>query len=103
MFLGVFILRQERQRGRNGVRFLQKHPNLTVRLMVQLTPFHEALWTLLTLNGAINEVSLLPLLSFLVSHGRWRLAIGLLSPVLNWHTVKAAKEELRQQKLRGRQ
>lgn len=85
---------QERQRGRNGVRFLEKHPNFNVRLMVQLTPFHELFWGLLTLGGLINEKVLSPIVEYLVSVGQWRFALALLIPVLNWYTIQAAKEEL---------
>ncbi|KAK3241188.1 hypothetical protein CYMTET_49024 [Cymbomonas tetramitiformis] len=49
------LISQERQRGRNGARFFLKHPNLGVRLMVQLTPLHYGLWFLLTLGGLLNE------------------------------------------------
>ena len=68
---------------------------MNVRLMVQLTPFHDLLWTGLTLGGRLNERTLKPLLELLVEKGQWQLAMGLLSPLLNWHTIQAAKEELR--------
>lgn len=87
------FLIQERQRGVNGVRFFEKHPNLGVRLMIQMTPFHEGLWFLLTLGGLVNERTLAPVLEWLVRSGQPALAAGLLSPVLNWYTVQAAKTE----------
>eukprot|EP00240_Pyramimonas_obovata_P002085 CAMPEP_0118950294 /NCGR_PEP_ID=MMETSP1169-20130426/51118_1 /TAXON_ID=36882 /ORGANISM="Pyramimonas obovata, Strain CCMP722" /LENGTH=439 /DNA_ID=CAMNT_0006897103 /DNA_START=1 /DNA_END=1316 /DNA_ORIENTATION=+ len=76
------LIRQEQQRGRNGVRFFQKHPSLGVRLMVQMTPLHFGLWWLLTLGGLINERVLAPVLKALVDSGRPRAALGLLSPIL---------------------
>ncbi|CAI7934550.1 unnamed protein product [Closterium sp. NIES-54] len=85
---------QERQRGENGVRFFLKHRTLNVRLMVQMTPFHSALWFLLTLGGALNERSLMPMLAWLVQQGHAGVAMGVLSPVLNWHTVQATREEV---------
>ncbi|CAI5952380.1 unnamed protein product [Closterium sp. NIES-65] len=88
------LIRQERQRGENGVRFFLKHRTLNVRLMVQMTPFHAALWFLLTLGGALNERSLAPLLAWLVQQGHPGVAVGILSPVLNWHTVQATREEV---------
>ncbi|CAI5498028.1 unnamed protein product [Closterium sp. Naga37s-1] len=88
------LIRQERQRGENGVRFFLKHRTLNVRLMVQMTPFHSALWFLLTLGGALNERSLMPLLAWLVEQGHAGVAMGVLSPVLNWHTVQATREEV---------
>ena len=67
---------------------------MNVRLMVQLTPFHDLLWTSLTLGGRLNETTLKPLLELLVERGQWQLAMGLLSPSLNWHTIQAAKDEM---------
>eukprot|EP00897_Mesotaenium_endlicherianum_P007374 jgi/Mesen1/6665/ME000340S05820 len=95
------LIEQERQRGRNGVRFFRKHPTLNVRLMVQLSPFHEALWALLTLGGSLNETTLRPAVDALVRAGRPGLAAALLSPVLNWHTVRAAQGEVRGMKELG--
>ncbi|KAG0588134.1 hypothetical protein KC19_2G218800 [Ceratodon purpureus] len=96
------LIDQERQRGRNGVRFFLKHPNLDVRLMTQLTPLHEGLWFLLTLGGLLNEKTLSPFLVLLVAAGHPGLAAGLLSPTLNWHTVQASKEEVLRLKQQGK-
>ena len=85
---------QERQRGRNGVRFFLKHPSLDVRLMTQLTPLHEGLWFLLTLGGLLNKKTLSPILDMLVAAGYLGLTAGLLSPTLNSYTVQASKEEV---------
>lgn len=93
---------QERQRGRNGVRFFLKHPSLDVRLMTQLTLFHEGIWFLLTLGGLLTEKNLRPILGMLVAVGRPGLAAGLLSPTLNWHTVQASKEEMKRLKQQGK-
>lgn len=62
--------------------------------MIQMTPFHEFLWSLLTLVGLVDEDTLEPLLRYLVSLGQPRLAAAVLSPVLNWHTVQAVKAEV---------
>eukprot|EP00899_Mesostigma_viride_P015599 jgi/Mesvir1/2403/Mv22145-RA.1 len=94
------LIEQERQRGRNGVRFFQKHPSLNVRLMIQMTPFHYGLWALLTLWGLINEDLLRPLLQAAVAAGRPGLAAGLLSPILNWHCVQAVYEEARRRSVK---
>eukprot|EP00898_Chlorokybus_atmophyticus_P000859 jgi/Chlat1/1774/Chrsp134S02113 len=85
--------KREQQRGRNGVRFFRKHPTLNVRLMIQMTPFHHGLWALLTLFGLINERTLAPVLRTLCNAGKPGIALGLLSPVLNWHCVQAVREE----------
>ncbi|CAI5482065.1 unnamed protein product [Closterium sp. Yama58-4] len=95
------LILQERQRGENGVRFFLKHRTLNVRLMVQMTPFHAALWFLLTLGGALNERSLAPLLAWLVQQGHPGVAMGVLSPVLNWHTVQATHEEVQRLRKAG--
>lgn len=89
-----FLVEQERQRGRGGARFYRKHPHLRVRLMVQLTPFHWALWFLLTWGGRWNEDVLEPWVHKLCDSGRPRAASFLLSPILNWHCVMAARQEL---------
>ncbi|CAM6059006.1 unnamed protein product [Sphagnum tenellum] len=93
------LVDQERQRGRNGVRFFRKHPKLSVRLMTQMTPFHEGLWFFLTFGGLLNEKLLEPILDRLVAAGKPGLAAALLSPILNWHTVQAAKEEVKKLKM----
>ncbi|CAK9233026.1 unnamed protein product [Sphagnum troendelagicum] len=93
------LVDQERQRGRNGVRFFHKHPKLGVRLMTQMTPFHEGLWFFLTFGGLLNEKLLEPILDRLVAAGKPGLAAALLSPILNWHTVQAAKEEVKKPKM----
>ncbi|GAQ85736.1 hypothetical protein KFL_002510130 [Klebsormidium nitens] len=92
------LLDQERQRGINGVRFYEKHPNLGVRLMIQMTPFHEGLWFLLTFGGLLNERTLEPLLRWLVRSGQPGIALAMLSPVLNWYTVQAVKSERERRK-----
>lgn len=70
-----------------------QHPNFNVRLMVQMTPFHFALWALLTLFGSLNENTLRPLLSWLLRQGHSRSAMGLISPILNWHNIQATRSE----------
>ncbi|KAL2609945.1 hypothetical protein R1flu_028518 [Riccia fluitans] len=93
------LIEQEKQRGRNGVRFYQKHPTLYVRLMIQMTPFHELLWFVLTLGGLLNEKTLEPLLRQLEMKDMNQIAAGLVSPVLNWHTVQAVKKESKKLKV----
>ncbi|GBG81307.1 hypothetical protein CBR_g31982 [Chara braunii] len=95
------LIEQERQRGRNGVQFYRKHPNLNVRLMIQMTLFHQAIWFILTIGGLINERTTAPLLHFLVNVGMPRLAAALASPILNWHTVQAVRQEVRRIKQAG--
>lgn len=88
-------IEQEKQRGRNGVRFYHKHPYFNVRLMIQMTPIHQILWFLLTLGGLLNEKTLAPLIKTLVGWGQPQLAEALISPILNWYTVQATSEEIR--------
>lgn len=62
--------------------------------MVQMTPLHWLLWATLTLGGRL-ERTLLPVLSWLVDAGHPTVALGLLSPLLNWYYVEAARQEAR--------
>lgn len=82
--------------------FFLKHPSLDVRLMTQITPFHEGIWFLLTLGGLLNEKTLSPMLGMLVAAGHPGLAAALLSPTLNWHTVQASKQEIMRLKQQGK-
>jgi hypothetical protein len=73
---------------------MPQHRNWRVRLMVQMTPLHWLLWAMLTLGGQL-ERALLPVLSWLVDTGHPSVALGLLSPLLNWYSVEAARQEAR--------
>ncbi len=78
----------EAQRGRMGVVFYQKHPTWEVRLMIQMTWFHVLLWGGLSLGGMLNERSLRPLLSWLITQGKPQLALEIARIFLNWYNVK---------------
>ena len=78
----------EAQRGRMGVVFYQKHPTWEVRLMIQMTWFHVLLWGALSLGGMLNERSLRPLLSWLITQGKPQLALEIARIFLNWYNVK---------------
>ncbi|ERN39863.1 putative glycosyltransferase [Rubidibacter lacunae KORDI 51-2] len=81
------LIDRERQRGRTGALFYQKHPTFAVRLMVQMTWVHRLLWGLLTFGGLLNERTLAPLLSWLCARGRSRLALEISRLFLNWYAV----------------
>lgn len=72
------MLTKEADRAAMGQRFLALHPRLAVRLMVQATPLHRALWALLSLGGLANERTLAPLLASLSGRG-WRGLAGVLA------------------------
>jgi glycosyltransferase involved in cell wall biosynthesis len=94
------LIDQEIQRGRMGVLFYQKHPTWDVRMMIQMTWIHRILWGTLTLNGFLNERTMLPLLKWLISIGQSRLALELARIFLNWYNVKgvyASYTEMKQQ------
>jgi glycosyltransferase involved in cell wall biosynthesis len=94
------LIEQEIQRGRMGVLFYQKHPTWDVRMMIQMTWIHKILWGTLTLNGFLNERTMLPLLKWLISIGQSRLALELARIFLNWYNVKgvyASYREMQQQ------
>ncbi|NJM68406.1 MAG: glycosyltransferase [Acaryochloris sp. RU_4_1] len=84
------LIAQEQQRGRMGVQFYRKHPTTQVKLMIQMTPWHRLLWGLLTINGRLNEQTLLPPLRFLIQCDRPQLALGIARIFLNWYQVQSA-------------
>ncbi len=93
------LINKEIERGRMGVLFYQKHPTWNVRMMIQMTWLHRALWGLLSLGGRLNERSLAPLLQWLIERGRPQLALEIARVFLNWYNVKgvyAAYAELKQ-------
>jgi glycosyltransferase involved in cell wall biosynthesis len=82
------LIEQERQRGRMGILFYQKHPTWEVRMMIQRTPLHVILWGLLSLGGLLNERSLAPLLQFLIDRGKPQWALEVARIFLNWYNVQ---------------
>jgi GT2 family glycosyltransferase len=84
------LLRKEEERARMAVRFLDKHPGLSSRLMTQLTRGHEALAFLATLGGTVNERSLPAILDKVGSPAIRHL---LLRGVLNRHYLHVLKRE----------
>jgi glycosyltransferase involved in cell wall biosynthesis len=93
------LIDKEIQRGRMGVLFYQKHPTWEVRLMIQMTWLHRALWGLLSIGGALNERTMAPLLQWLIHRGKSQLALEIARIFLNWYNVKgvyAAYAELKQ-------
>lgn len=83
------LIRREVERGRMGIEFYRKHPTWNVRLMIQMTWLHVALWGLLSLGGRLNERTLRPLLQWLIDRGRPQLALELARVFLNWYNVQA--------------
>lgn len=92
------MIDQEIQRGRMGVLFYQKHPTWNVRMMIQMTSLHRALWGILSLGGWLNERRMAPLLQWLIDQGHPRLALEVARIFLNWYNVQgvyAAYQERR--------
>jgi glycosyltransferase involved in cell wall biosynthesis len=83
------LIEVERERGRMGVVFYQKHPTWEVKLMIQMTWIHQILWGVLSLGGLVNERSLRPLLQYLINQGKSQLALEIARIFLNWYNVKA--------------
>lgn len=83
------MIRQEIERGRMGIEFYRKHPTWEVRLMIQMTWLHVALWGLLSLGGALNERSLAPVMQWLIDRGQPQLALQVSRLFLNWYNVQA--------------
>ncbi|NEQ99647.1 MAG: glycosyltransferase [Cyanothece sp. SIO2G6] len=69
------LIDKEIQRGRMGVLFYQKHPTWSVRMMIQMTWLHRALWGLLSLGGTLNEKTMAPFLQWLIDQGQPQLAL----------------------------
>ena len=86
------LIEQEKERAKMALIFYKKHPNLRVRLMIQLTPIHKLIWQFLCLGGLINIQSLYPLLEFLVSSGKNRLALEIARLPLNFIYIKQLNE-----------
>lgn len=86
------LIDQEIQRGRMGVLFYQKHPTWEVRMMIQMTWLHRLLWGILSLNGALNERTMAPLLQWLINLGKPQLALEIARIFLNWYNVKGVYE-----------
>ena len=82
------VVAQEKERAKMALVFFKKHPNLRVRLMIQLTPFHNLLWQILSLGGIISVDRIIPLLRFLVNIKRNRLALEILRIPLNMIYIK---------------
>lgn len=82
------LIDKEIQRGRMGVLFYKKHPTWEVRMMIQMTWLHRLLWGILSLNGALNEKTMAPLLQWLIKSGKPQLALEIARIFLNWYNVK---------------
>ncbi len=81
------LLDLEEQRGRMSIIFYQKHPTWEVKLMIQKTWLHLALWGILTLGGLLNDRTLKPLLSWLCDRGKSEFAMEIFRIYMNWYTV----------------
>ncbi|TVR12761.1 MAG: glycosyltransferase family 2 protein [Phormidium sp. GEM2.Bin31] len=90
------LIEREQQRAKTGVLFYQKHPTWDVRLMIQMTIFHRALWGLLSLRGYLNEHRLSGLLQWLIQRGQSQLALEIARIFLNWYHVQAVRDAYRQ-------
>jgi len=78
------LIDKEIERAKMALVFYQKHKNLRVRLIIQLTFFHKLLWNILCLGGLININLILPLLKFLVKTGKSGIAMEILKLPLNF-------------------
>jgi glycosyltransferase involved in cell wall biosynthesis len=83
------LIEQEKQRGKMGVLFYQKHPTFAVKMMIQMTILHRILWEFLTLGGLLNENTMKPLLQWLLNRNKPQLALEIARIFLNWYNVKA--------------
>jgi glycosyltransferase involved in cell wall biosynthesis len=95
------LIDKEIQRGRMGVLFYQKHPTWEVRMMIQMTLLHRLLWGILSVNGLLNERTMLPLLRWLISIGKSQLALEVARIFLNWYNVKGVYQAYSEMKRVG--
>ncbi|WP_066423439.1 glycosyltransferase family 2 protein [Anabaena sp. 4-3] len=89
------LIEKEIQRGRMGVLFYQKHPTWEVKMMIQMTWLHRLLWGILSLNGALNEKTMTPLLQWLIDLGKPQLALEIARIFLNWYNVTSVRSEFK--------
>ncbi len=82
------LIEQELERGKMGVVFYKKHPNLDVKIMIQMTVFHRILWNILSLGGALNERTLKPLMQWSIDRGNPQLAEQFARIFLNQYSVQ---------------
>jgi glycosyltransferase involved in cell wall biosynthesis len=92
------LIEQEKQRGRMGLLFYQKHSTWAVRMMIQMTWMHQLLWGSLTLGGRLNERTLAPLLQWLIDQGKSQMALEVARIFLNWYSLKGLDAARVQQK-----
>ncbi|ELR97250.1 glycosyltransferase family 2 protein [Gloeocapsa sp. PCC 73106] len=93
------LIDKEKQRGRMGLLFYEKHPTLSVKMMIQMTWLHRLLWGLLTLGGRLNERTMSSFLRKLISRGQSQLALEIARIFLNWYNVQAVYEAYAEKKL----
>lgn len=86
------LIEKERQRGRMGVIFYEKHPTWEVKMMIQMTILHQILWGILSLGGQLNERTMANFLQWLINNGKSQLALEISRIFLNWYNVQAVYE-----------
>jgi hypothetical protein len=82
------LIEKERERGKMGVLFYEKHPTYEVKMMIQMTWLHKLLWGILSLGGRLNEQTLQPVLQWLINQGKPQLALEIARIFLNWYNVQ---------------
>jgi glycosyltransferase involved in cell wall biosynthesis len=83
------MIEREKQRGRMGVIFYQKHPSFEVKMMIQMTWIHKILWGVLSLGGILNEKTMAGFLQWVIDQGKPQLALEIARIFLNWYNVNA--------------
>lgn len=91
------LIEKERERGRMGIVFYQKHPTFDVKMMIQMTILHRILWGILSLGGRLNERTMQPLLQWLIDRDRPQLAEQVARIFLNWYNVQGVYAAYKEQ------
>ncbi len=94
------LIEKEKQRGRMGILFYEKHPSLNVRMMIQMTWLHRLLWGTLSLGGRLNEKTMSTFLAKLINRGQSQLALEIARIFLNWYNVQAVYEAYAEKNLK---
>ncbi|KGG15142.1 Glycosyltransferase [Prochlorococcus sp. MIT 0602] len=89
------LIQVEIERAKMAMVFYRKHPSNRVRFIIQFTLFHRFLWETLSLGGIINEVTLRPVLKYLIRRGFSGFAMELLRIPLNLIGVRQIFREAR--------
>ena len=92
------MIEMEKERGKMGLVFYNKHPTFDVKMMIQMTILHRILWGILSLNGRLNERTLKPVMQWSIERDKPQLAEQVARIFLNWYNVREVYSAYNQQR-----